>query len=94
VNGEQYRSVKAKRLSGHEQLFPKDPQFNFYFQRDVCVTFASLSCERNKVYYTFDIRIADVRFCRFIFHPEGADDIFRKVSALTSAWKIFVSVTP
>lgn len=38
VNGEQYRSVKAKRLSGHRQLFPKDPN-SISTSSAMCVTF-------------------------------------------------------
>lgn len=42
VNGEQYRSVKAKGLSGHGQLFPKDPN-SISTSSVMCVTFYTLS---------------------------------------------------
>jgi len=65
VNGEQYRSVGAKRLSGHRQLFPKDPNSISTFNA-TRITFMGQRTRVTKCMTHSTPRI----LARFIFHSQ------------------------
>lgn len=97
MNGEQYRSVKAKGLSGHGQLFPKDPNSISTFQSDVCYIYRSSDTSGVYVtrYITRSTCVSQVPFLSFHISSGrcGRNDIFTEASAPTSTLKIFVFVT-
>lgn len=97
VNGEQYRSVKAKGLSGHGQLFQKDPN-SISTSRAMCVTFIGRRTPLGVYvtrYITRSTYVSQVPFLSFHISSGrcGRNDIFTEASAPTSALKIFVFVT-
>lgn len=78
VNGEQYRSVGTKRLSGHrQQLFPKDPNSISTFNA-TRITFMGQRTRVTKCMTHLTLRRRRARvLARFIFHSRrirGRDD--------------------